>query len=171
MNYADLTQAASGLLKGDALLPVLYHPVVWGVGVLSLALLVLSHFFKAAPAFRNGIAGVVLLFVALGGTLFLSPGEGWLKENGALATKGSSYLGWKRTDAATFTRQEVLKLKFDLDHDMGVAVGVKDSFVKKGVPADVAEKVAMSALTQLHKGGNKAAAAQSSASAAPAEAK
>lgn len=150
LTFNELKQAATTLASGDTFLSILAHPAFWVLALFSLAVLIGSRFMKVPTKTQNIFAVVVLVFVAIGATLALPVSGDWVAKNGDLAKKSAAYLGWKRTDAATFNRFEVLKMQRDMAHDVEVAQSVLDGVVKKGGVAKDAEPAVMAAMSMLH---------------------
>ena len=150
LTLAELHQAASSITDGDALLTILSSPAFWGLAIVSLLALIGSKLLKKSTKTQNILAAVVLVFVAVGATLALPVSGAWVAKQGDLAKKSAAYLGWKRTDADTFNRFEVLTMKRDMIHDAEVADSVIAGVVKKGGVAKDAEPAVMGAMTLLH---------------------
>lgn len=156
LTFSELQQAASGLTDADMLLQLLSRPAFWALALLSLVLLIGSRFLKVASKHQNILAGVVLAFTVVGATLALPVSQPWVAAHGELAKKSAEFLGWKRTEAATFNRFEVLRLKRALTHDAGVGQTVLEGLLKKGSTVQEAEPSVMMALAFLHQASAKA---------------
>lgn len=159
LTFSELQQAASGLTDADVLLQILERPAFWALNlfslVLSLVLLVGRRFVRVAPKYQHLLSSVMLVFTTVGATLALPVSQAWVAVHGELAQKSAQFLGWQRTEAASFSRFEVLLLKRDLAHDAQVGTKVLAGILQQGGTQAEAEPGVMFALATLHRSGGK----------------
>ncbi len=151
LTFSELQLAATGLTDADRALPILAQPVFWILAGVSLILLIRAQFVKTPATLENGLWCLVLLATIFGATLVLPVSDPWMAAHGELAKKSAQFLGWQRTDPATFNRYDVLRMKRDLAHDLEVAESALVGMVAKGSDARDAELTVMRTLAMLRR--------------------
>ncbi len=150
MTLAELQLAAKDLVSGDIILQIQACPAFWLFAVAAMLGLVAGRFVKLPAKAMNALAVAVLAALVVAVPLVFKPSANWLAKNGDLAKKSAEFVAWKRTDASTFTRFEVLKLKRVMVQDLEVVDSVMADIIKKGGTAESAEHSVMFAMDLLH---------------------